>query len=146
MSGFMTIGKLSKQANVTIDSIRFYERRGLLEEPVRTEANYRMYSNNAVKRLHFIKKSQKLGFSLEEIRELLRLCHDSSASKADIKQITEDKIADIRTRIQDLTRMLEALKRLDESCDGKGPVAECPILKSLGEYEGADSCCSEKSA
>ena len=133
MSEFMTIGKLARQADVSIDSIRFYERKGLLEEPLRTESNYRLYSANAARRLRFIKKSQKLGFSLGEIQELLRLSHDSSASKADIKQITEDKIANIRTRIQDLNRMLEALQQLDECCDGDGPAAECPILKSLEE-------------
>ena len=141
MTGFMTIGKLARHSGVSIDSIRFYERKGLLEEPLRTESNYRMYSVNAAQRLRFIKKSQKLGFSLEEIKELLRLSHDASASKADIKQITEGKIADIRVRIQDLGRMLKALKQMDECCDGQGPATECPILKSLAEPEDDDACC-----
>lgn len=141
MAQFLTIGKLAKHTDVTIDSIRFYERKGLLEEPLRTESNYRLYSLNAAKRLRFIKRSQKLGFSLDEIQELLRLSHDSSASKADIKQITEEKIADIRTRIQDLGRMLKALQRLDGCCDGHGPAAECPILKSLEGSEDDDICC-----
>jgi len=140
MSELLTIGKLARHSEVSIDSIRFYERKGLLEEPLRTESNYRLYSLNAAKRLRFIKKSQNLGFSLEEIQELLRLSHDSSASKADIKRITEDKIADIQNRIQDLGRMLEALKRLDGCCDGHGPAAECPILKSLAESEEDDTC------
>ena len=140
MSELLTIGKLAKHSDVSIDSIRFYERKGLLEEPLRTDSNYRLYSFNAAKRLRFIKKSQKLGFSLEEIQELLRLSHDSSASKADIKRITEEKIADIRSRIQDLDRMLQALERLDGCCDGHGPAAECPILKSLAEPESDDTC------
>ena len=131
MSNGVTIGKLAKQADVSIDSIRFYERKGLLEEPTRTESNYRVYSPDAAKRLRFIKKAQKLGFSLGEIHELIRVSHDSSASKADIKQITEEKIADIRSRITDLTRMLKALEQLDDCCDGDGPLEECPILKSL---------------
>jgi len=140
MAELLTIGKLSRRSDVSIDSIRFYERKGLLEEPQRTDSNYRIYSLNAAKRLRFIKKSQKLGFSLEEIQELLRLSHDSSASKADIKRITEDKIADIRTRIQDLNRMLQALERLDGCCDGNGPATECSILKSLAEPEEDDVC------
>lgn len=139
MAELLTIGKLARYSKVSIDSIRFYERKGLLEEPSRTESNYRLYSLNAAKRLRFIKKSQKLGFSLEEIHELLRLSHESSATKADIKKITEDKIADIRNRIQDLSRMLEALERLDGCCDGRGPAAECPILKSLAEPDNDDA-------
>lgn len=131
MSNGLTIGKLAKNADVSIDSIRFYERKGLLEEPTRTESNYRVYSPDAAKRLRFIKKAQKLGFSLGEIHELIRVSHDSSASKADIKQITEEKIVDIRSRIADLTRMLKALEQLDNCCDGHGPLEECPILKSL---------------
>ena len=135
MSDYLTIGKLAKQADVSIDSIRFYERKGLLEDPLRTAANYRVYPLAAAKRLRFIKKAQRLGFSLEEIHQLLRVSHDSSASKADIKQITEEKIADIRSRIEDLRRMLKALEQLDDCCDGHGPIEECPILKSLEEDE-----------
>ena len=141
MTELLTIGKLAKNSEVSIDSIRFYERKGLLEEPQRTDSNYRLYSLNAEKRLQFIKKSQKLGFSLEEIHELLRLSHDSTASKADIKRITEDKIADIRDRIQNLSRILKALKKLDGCCDGRGPATECPILRSLAEPEDDDTCC-----
>lgn len=133
MSHSLTIGKLSKQADVSIDSIRFYERRGLLAEPARTESNYRVYPLEAAKRLRFIKKAQKLGFSLGEIQEFLNLSHDPSASKADIKRKTTQKIKDIKIKIQDLSRMLKALEQLDESCDGHGPIIECPILKALAE-------------
>jgi len=142
MADYLTIGKLAKQADVSIDSIRFYERKGLLEDPLRTAANYRVYPLAAAKRLRFIKKAQRLGFSLEEIHQLLRVSHDSSASKADIKQITEEKIADIRSRIEDLRRMLKALEQLDDCCDGRGPIAECPILKSLEED---DTLCDQQS-
>ncbi|AMV70603.1 MerR family transcriptional regulator [Desulfuromonas sp. DDH964] len=127
----LTIGKLAKKADVSIDSIRFYERRGLIAEPTRTESNYRVYPLEAADRLRFIKKAQRLGFSLGEIQELLELSHDPVASKADVKAKTEEKIEDIRGKIQDLSRMLKALEQLDESCDGHGPIAECPILKAL---------------
>jgi len=127
----LTIGKLAKKADVSIDSIRFYERRGLIAEPMRTESNYRIYPLEAADRLRFIKKAQKLGFSLDEIQDLLDLSHDPDASKADVKEKTEEKIENIRRKIQALSRMLKALEQLDESCDGHGPVAECPILKAL---------------
>lgn len=132
----LTIGKLSKQADVSIDSIRFYERRGLLAEPARTESNYRVYPLEAASRLRFIKKAQKLGFSLGEIQDLLDLSHDPSASKADVKNKAMEKIADIKSKIQDLSRMLKALEQLDESCDGHGSVVGCPILKALADDDG----------
>jgi len=132
----LTIGKLSKQADISIDSIRFYERQGLLAEPARTESNYRVYTEGAVDRLRFIKKAQKLGFSLGEIQELLDLSHDPAASKSDVKKKTVDKIADIKNKIQDLSRMLKALEQLEESCDGHGSVVGCPILKALAKDDG----------
>lgn len=135
MDQHLTIGKLAKKAEVSIDGIRFYERRGLLAEPTRTESNYRLYSEKAVDRLRFIKRAQKLGFSLNEIQELLALSNDPAASKADIKRKTEEKIEDIRYRIQDLNRVLQALEQLDDCCDGHGPVGECPILKALTQKD-----------
>ena len=92
MQQTLTIGKLAKKTNVSIDSIRFYERRGLLAEPVRTESNYRRYPLEAADRLRFIKKAQNLGFSLDEIKSLMDLQHDPAASKADVKEKTEEKI------------------------------------------------------
>jgi len=134
----LTIGKLAKKSDVSIDSIRFYERRGLIAEPLRTESNYRLYPQDAVNRLRFIKKAQSLGFSLGEIQELLALSDDPSASKAEVKMRTEEKIQDIRDRIKALTRVLQALETLDERCDGHGPATECPILKALAEDNWSD--------
>lgn len=132
----LTIGKLAQKAEVSIDSIRFYERRGLLAEPTRTEANYRVYPLEAAGRLRFIKKAQKLGFSLGEIQELLELSHDPATSKADVKRKTEEKIADIMAKIEDLSRILKALEQLNDQCDGDGPIGECPILKALADDDG----------
>ena len=131
MQRSLTIGKLAKKADVSIDSIRFYERRGLIAEPQRTESNYRVYPLEAADRLRFIKKAQHLGFSLSEIQELLDLSQNPSASKADVKSKTEEKIEDIKSKIQNLNRILKALEQLDKTCDGHGPVRECPILKAL---------------
>ena len=127
----LTIGKLAKKSEVSIDSIRFYERRGLLSEPLRTESNYRVYPLEAIDQLRFIKKAQTLGFSLDEIKEFLALQHDPSASKADVKAKTTEKIKNIREKIKALTKILKALEQLDEACDGHGPIEECPILAAL---------------
>jgi len=142
----MTIGKLAKQAAVSIDSIRFYERRGLLAPAARTESNYRLYPLEAAARLRFIKRAQNLGFTLSETREFLDLSHDPSASKADIKRKTREKIADIRARMADLGRMLKALEQLDQSCDGRGPIGDCPILHALvGDAERGSTTNDERS-
>ncbi len=139
MDQLFTIGKLAKKAGVSIDGIRFYERRGLLAPPARTKSNYRLYPADAASRLRFIKKAQKLGFSLNDIEELLALSHDPTASQADIKHKTEEKIEDIRNRIQDLSRVLQALEQLNECCDGHGSVGECPILKALAKEDSLDN-------
>lgn len=135
MAHSLTIGKLAKKAQISIDSIRFYERRGLIAEPERTKANYRLYPVEAVDRLRFIKKAQQLGFSLNEIHELMDLSQAPEASKADVKKKTREKIRDVEAKIQDLSRILMTLQELDKRCDGHGPISECPILKSLSEDE-----------
>ncbi len=137
MQQTFSIGKLAKMTQVTIDSIRFYERRGLIAEPKRTESNYRRYTLDTASRLRFIKKAQKLGFSLDEIKDLLNLHDNPKASKADVKARTESKILDIQEKIQDLTKMLGALEQLNELCDGHGPIEECPILEALAGEDNA---------
>lgn len=144
MSSTLTIGKLAKKADVSIDSIRFYEREGLLAVPSRTESNYRLYSQDAVARLRFIKRAKALGFTLTEIRDFIELSHNPSASKADVKRKTREKIEIIQARIEDLGRMLTALDLLDKSCDGHGPIAGCPILNALAGDEGEKSTINDE--
>jgi Hg(II)-responsive transcriptional regulator len=127
----LTIGKLAKKAGVSVDKVRFYERRGLIAEPSRTQSNYRIYPEEDITRLTFIKKAKELGFSLNEINKLLKIQTDPEASMADVKEWTETKIQEIRCRIKDLSRILAALEHLARSCDGHGPVSECPILGAL---------------
>jgi Hg(II)-responsive transcriptional regulator len=136
MERSLTIGKLAKKSQISIDSIRFYERRGLLAEALRTAANYRLYPLSAVERLGFIKKAQNLGFSLDEIGELLALRQDELASKAEVKERTEEKIRMIQAKIQDLQRMLEVLQGLSARCDGQGSAEDCPILAALAQDDG----------
>ncbi len=132
----MTIGKLAKEAGVSNDTVRFYERCGLIEAPPRSVSNYRLYPEEDTARLRFIRRAKDLGFSLNEIKELLFLRYNSKTTKADIKQRVEAKTRDIRRRIQDLSRILTALEHLTESCDGHGPVSECPILDALEGQTG----------
>lgn len=129
----LTIGKLAKQGRVNLETIRYYERRGLLPEPPRTDSGYRVFSANDVRRIRFIKRAQELGFSLKEIQELLALRIDPGSSCAEIRQRTEAKIADIDEKIRTLKAMKRALARLTNACSGRGPVSDCPILESLQE-------------
>jgi Hg(II)-responsive transcriptional regulator len=130
MSG-LTIGRLAKQAGLGIETVRFYERQGLIEPPPRTDSNYRIYPEEEVNRLKFIKRAKDLGFTLKEIKELLELQNDPHATKADIKKRTVGKIDDIKKKVLDLVKIQEALEHLAGSCDGHGPLNECPILDAL---------------
>ncbi len=130
----LTIGKLARQAGVGVETLRYYERRGLILPCHRTDSGYRMYDNDAQRRLQFIRRAQALGFSLDEIAGLLQLSHQPGASAASVKQLTQAKIADIDSRIQDLQRMRAALAELECQCPGAAATTlECPILAALGE-------------
>ncbi len=127
----LTIGKLAKKANVNIETVRYYERRGLILEPPRRDSGYREYPLEAVARIQFIKRAQELGFSLKEISELLFLRVDPNTSCGDVKKRAEDKIIDIEEKIRTLQRMRDALNKLAMSCKGSGPTSECPILEAF---------------
>jgi len=127
----LTIGQLAKRVNVNIETIRYYERRGLLPAPPRNESGHRQYSDEAVQRTDFIKRAQSLGFSLNEISELLTLRVEPGKTCSDVKARVEAKMADVENRIVELIRMREALERLSKRCTGSGPVSRCPILEEL---------------
>jgi MerR family mercuric resistance operon transcriptional regulator len=116
---------------VNVATLRYYERRGLLASPPRTASNYRIYSEDAARRVLFIKRAQALGFSLEEIKDLLSLKASPSAQCGDVREFAAEKIRDIEEKIGTLEAMRAALSRLVEACAGEGPVSECPILESL---------------
>lgn len=134
----LTIGKLSKMAGVTNDTVRFYERYGLVDPVGRSESNYRLYRKEDAARLRFIKRAKELGFSLNEIKDLLTLSQDPNATKADIRAQAEKKAENIKQRILDLSKILTALEHLVELCDGHGSAKECPILKSLTDDEDTE--------
>ena len=127
----LSIGKVARGAGVPIDTVRYYEREGLLEKPVRTSSGYRQYPPDAVARLQFIRQAKDLGFTLSEIRELLALKVAPGKSCADVRARAESKIADIEQRVAQLTRMKQALARLAAACSGRGPTSACPILDAM---------------
>lgn len=133
----MSIGELAAQAGVNVQTVRYYERRGILSEPARTASGYRQYDANALYRLHFIKRAQELGFSLDEIVELLDLRVEDPASCSVVAARTQGKLADVRRKIRDLRRMEGVLERLAASCATRDPTGECPILETLVEADHA---------
>jgi MerR family mercuric resistance operon transcriptional regulator len=129
----LTIGMVAQRAGVGIETVRFYERQGLLEEPARMASGYRLYPQDVVARLRFIKRAKELGFSLKEIKELLDLRVDPTTTCAEIREKAAAKIADIEQKLQALRRIKKALTRLTAVCRGRGPTSECPILEALAD-------------
>ena len=127
----MTIGRLAREGQVNVETIRYYERRGLLPRPPRRPSGYRMFSPSAVQVLRFVRTAQALGFSLREIKELLSLRIQPGRSCADVRERAEQKIAEIDQKTRTLQAMRKALMRLAAACSGRGPISECPILDSL---------------
>lgn len=130
-----TIGQLARDARVTVETVRYYERRGLIPEPPRGESGYRQYSSDAAARIRFIRRAQELGFSLTEVSELLSLQVNPHTTCEDVKERAEDKVADIEEKVRDLQRMRQALTDLIVACSGTGPTGECPILEALATGE-----------
>jgi len=127
----LTIGHLAKEAGVNLETVRYYERRGLLPKPPRSAAGYRLFPSDAARRLRFIRRAQELGFSLKEIRELLWLRVSRTTRSRDIRARAEAKIADIEAKICSLESMKKILRKLTGVCNGCAPLAKCPILESL---------------
>ncbi len=125
------IGALAQRVGVATETLRYYERLGLIAPAGRSAANYRLYGEVAERRLLFIRRAQALGFSLEDIGELLSLHHRSEASAAEAKRITEARLREVEAKIRDLERMRRGLAELSATCSGEGSAAECPILASL---------------
>ncbi|MCL5959212.1 MAG: Hg(II)-responsive transcriptional regulator [Chloroflexi bacterium] len=128
---YLTIGQLAKTAQVKVETVRYYERRGLIPEPPRSDSGYRQYSRDVATRIKFIKRAQELGFSLKEISGLLCLKAGPDADCADVKNRAQAKLNDIEAKIRDLERMKEVLSELVAMCVGSGPTKECPILRAL---------------
>ncbi len=126
----MTIGQLAQQASVGVETIRFYERQGLLPEPPRSAAGYRRYSSEELDRLRFIRGAKQLGFSLSEIGELLELRHEPSTACDSVRERVEGKLADIRSRIRSLEEIQQDLEQLHAACDANA-ADDCPTLDQI---------------
>ena len=131
----LTIGRVARAAGVAIDTIRYYEREGLLPEPERRLSGYRDYTPDAVMRLRFIRRAKELGFTLPEIRELLALSADRERGVRGVKQRAEARLAEIDRRIRELRRVQRGLKALIDACPGHGAPERCPILTALSHEE-----------
>lgn len=128
-----TIGEVARQAQVGIDTVRYYERNRLLPEAPRRLSGYREYDRGDVKRLRFIRRAKDLGFTLAEIRELLALSVDRERGVRGVKARAETRLAEVERRIRELQHVRRGLKRLIAACPGHGPLDRCPILAALGE-------------
>jgi MerR family mercuric resistance operon transcriptional regulator len=126
-----TIGELAGMAAVNVESIRYYERRGLIQQPPKPYSGYRRYDEHVLQRVRFVKRAQSLGFSLEEIAELLALRVDAHSHCAEVRDHAEAKVADIDSRIESLAGMKRTLQGLIRSCSRRTPTDICPILNSL---------------
>lgn len=135
----MNIGQAAKASGVTAKMIRYYESIELIKAGKRTDAGYRIYGDNDVHTLRFIKRARSLGFSLEQISDLLSLWQDPARASADVKAIAQEHVAELEQRIRELTEMRDTLNELAHACSGDHR-PDCPILHGLAEL--SDEACS----
>ncbi|GAA3918592.1 MerR family transcriptional regulator [Luteimonas lutimaris] len=135
----MNIGQLARQAGVPIDTVRYYERQGLIPEPPRSTSGYRQYGPGDVTRLEFIRRAKTLGFTLEEIGELMAISGNYSNDMKEMKQKASTKLQVVEARLEELVRMRDALRGLVDACPGHGPLAACPIMAALTTDPATDS-------
>ena len=125
------IGDLAKGTGTKVVTIRYYEQIGLLPAPSRTAGNYRTYSNEHMRRLRFIRRCRDLGFTLDQIRDLLRLSSRKDEECAEVDRITAQHLTEIEQKLSDLKRLAKELRRLNNCCQGKGIIADCRIIEAL---------------
>lgn len=128
----LTVGKVAAEAGVNIETLRYYERKGILPEPPRSPSSYRLYPEDTVRRVRFVKRAQELGFTLKEVKEILSLRVTRGARCRDVQQQAEVKIQEIDQKIRALQAMQNVLQQLVQQCSsGTASMTECPILKCL---------------
>lgn len=131
----LRIGQVAEGGGVNLQTIRYYEREGLLAKPPRLSSGYRTFPTDAIRRVRFIKRAQELGFSLAEIRELLSIQIEPKRDCSTVRSLAKAKITDIEEKIRTLEAMKQVLSRLTEMCPGGGPSSKCPILESMDSAE-----------
>jgi MerR family mercuric resistance operon transcriptional regulator len=131
----LKIGQLADQVGVNLQTIRYYEREKLLPKPSRLPSGYRVFPTDSVRRVRFIKRAQELGFTLNEIRELLSLRIDAKRDRSDVRAIANAKVAQIDQKIEALTAIRNGLLTITDHCSGHGPAKDCPIIASIDSDE-----------
>ena len=135
----LTISQIAKGSNVNIETVRYYEKRGLISEPPRSESGYRMFPKEVIQDIQFIKRAQDIGFTLEEIKKLLLASHNENFRSEDMYQFANHKIQEIDSKINELSHMKSLLEDLAAKCPGSGvPKDQCPIMKNLSKGEIKD--------
>lgn len=129
----LTIGAFAQTASVNVETIRFYQRKGLLPEPAKPYGSIRRYGAADVARIRFVKSAQRLGFSLSEVAQLLRL--EDGTQCCEVANIGVQRLADVCAKLRDLARMEEVLSRLVGECRGRGELVSCPLIASLRQPE-----------
>jgi DNA-binding transcriptional MerR regulator len=129
----LTIGQLSKKAGVKVVTIRYYEGLKLMPAPPWTQANYRLYDRQQLQRLRFIRRCRDLGFTLDQIGELLNLSTQSTKKCSRVDRITEEHLKEIESKVADLRRLAAELRRIKNCCPGKRLIADCRILEALSD-------------
>lgn len=131
----MQIGLLAKRAGVPIDTVRYYERNGILPPPERQASGYRAYSERDVERLRFLRRAKALGFTLVEIRDLLELSSRRDDDMGSLKAAASEKLADVEHKLAELSRIRDGLRVLVDACPGHGALERCPILAALAQED-----------
>lgn len=124
----MTISKLAQTAGVNVETIRYYERRGLIDQPAKPAQGYRQYSPEILARIRFIKRAQELGFSLDDIGQLLKM---EGQPCAQARQLAEQKLLQVQTKIRDLQQLAESLSQLLRQCEHNPDQSRCPLVETL---------------
>jgi Hg(II)-responsive transcriptional regulator len=136
--------EVAAQAQVNTQTLRYYERRGLLPEPERTDSGYRAYTADAVRVVRFVKRAQQLGFTLDDIEDLLHLAQGGPASCEETRAMARTRIIDLQRRIEELVVMRDALARLIDTCDQPRPERDCPILHDIQTVAAATTSTTQE--
>ena len=128
---YLKIGEVARESGVGIETIRYYERKGLLDEPERRPSGYRQYDETVVAHLRFIRRCKELGFTLSEINELLSLWFDEDTKCCDVRKKAQAKIEEVEEKVKGLNRMKRSLKKLIAQCQQRGSLDNCPLLDGL---------------
>lgn len=131
MNERLTIGELAKATGTKVVTVRYYEQAGLLPVPPRTSGNYRAYGADHLQRLRFIRRCRDLGFTLDQVRDLLRLSSQEDQPCGEVNRISAEHLTEIERKVADLTRLADELRRINGRCQGDGVIADCRIVEAL---------------